>query len=262
MYARSRGDIGLTIPDPTRGDQRGALVSTLDGPLSWETAERWLCRSRQRGPHPGAVSRDHGRWAVPLRQQRTSTRSVDLRHALPRGCGGDWVLAWREVRIWHPRNDMPERAPIRGSPRLVAADLQEHAVPTVVRRPGAPLVRVIPTVPAMLRSSSASHVITSFRVHDTCVSARRQAWESDKPYTSGSTVQAFRCPLRAFCSVVQAAQSQATRSDPLPLGCDPCREGGTQGAHQRPEPRLQRRRGLQDGPHHRRPGLRQNRKTA
>ena len=30
--------------------------------------------------------------------------------------------------------------------------------------------------------------------------------------------------------MVQAAQSQATRSDPLPLGYDPCREGGTPGA--------------------------------
>ena len=206
MYARSRGDIGLTIPDPTRGDQRGALVSTLDGPLSWETAERRLCRSRQRGPHPGAVSRDHGRWArsfprsfpqsrfcaaiprggrgyaVPLRQQRTSTRSVDLWHALPRGCGGDRVLPRAERGVGHARDDMAERAPIRGGPGLVAADLQEHAVPTVMRRPGAPLVRVIPTIPAMLRCTSASHVITSFRVHDTCASARRQAWESDKPY--------------------------------------------------------------------------------
>lgn len=171
------------------------------------------CRSRQRGPHPGAVSRDHGRCAVPLRQQRTSTRSVDLWHALPRGCGSDRVLPRAERGVGHARDDMAERAPIRGSPGLVAADLQENAVPTVVRRSRAPLVRVIPTVPAMLSGSSASHVITSFRVYDTCGSARRQAWESDKPYTYGSTVQAAAIPVRAFRSVVQAAQTPATRSD-------------------------------------------------
>ncbi len=164
-------------------------------------------------PPPGSRQPGSRKYAVPLRQQRTSTRSVDLWHALPRGCSGDRVLPRAERSIGHARDDMTERAPIRGSPRLVAADLQENAVPTVVRRSRAPLVRVIPTVSAMLRGSSASHVITSFRVHDTCASARRQAWRSDKPYTSVSTVQAAAIPVQAFRSVIQAAQTPATRSD-------------------------------------------------
>ena len=91
--------------------------------------------------------------ACPAPGRASSTRFVH-------GCNG--VLAWREVRVWHSWDDVSQRAPVRRGPRLVAGHLQEHAVPTVVRRSRSPLVRVVLAVMAMLRCASAWHEITSF----------------------------------------------------------------------------------------------------
>lgn len=93
------------------------------------------------------------------------------------------VLPRAERRVWHLRDDVTPRAPIRGRPRLAPADLHVDAVPAVMRRPRRSLVRVIATVLAMDRRPSASrHDITSFRCYHTCIELPRQRWESDKRY--------------------------------------------------------------------------------